>query len=134
MTQQVDHAREQAKAQLGSIVEMVQALRLTETGDDDSETSYEEARQAIQDDPLSIQVRCPWQSVGEEGVKPDQYNILLCTGGPACRIIGTLSEYLEPESARIEYQDWGTPWTDYPLTSEEEAIVLEYAQQFYYGE
>lgn len=130
MTQQVDHAREQAKAQLQSITEMVGALRAAIEDDD----SLEEAVEAIQADALSVQVRCPWQSPGEEGVKPYEYNILLCTGGPAVRIIGTLSEYAEPDSARIEYQDWGTPWTDYPLTSEEEAIVLEYAQQFYYGE
>ncbi len=130
MTQQVDHAREQAKAQLQSITEMVGALRVAIDRDD----SLEQAVEAIQADALSVQVRCPWQSPGEEAVKPDQYNILLCTGGPAVRIIGTLSEYLEPDSAHMQYQDWGTPWTDYPLTSEEEAIVLEYAQQFYYEE
>lgn len=130
MTPQVDHAREQAKTQLQSITEMVGALRAAIDRDD----SLEQAVEAIQADALSVQVRCPWQSPGEEAVKPDQYNILLCTGGPAVRIIGTLSEYLEPDSAHMQYQDWGTPWADYPLTSEEEAIVLEYAQQFYYGE
>ena len=128
MSKQVDHAKDQARLQYESIAEMVAAYNHK------NEEVREEARERIQEDPLSVQVRCPWQSVGEEGAKPDQYNILLCTGGPAVRIIGTLSEYLEPDSARIQYQDWDTPWTDYPLTSEQEAIVLEYAQQFYYGE
>ena len=133
MATQVDYAKDQARLQYESIAEMVQALH--PFGKDEYEDeALEQAGERIQEDPLSVQVRCPWQSVGEENVKPDQYNILLCTGGPAVRIIGTLSEYLEPENARIQYQDWGTPWTDYPLTSEQEATVLEYAQQFYYGE
>ena len=132
MNAQVDHAKEQAKLQHESIAEMVAAYKQAEANDDDE--AREQARERIQEDPLSVQVRCPWQSVGEENVKPDQYNILLCTGEPAVRIIGTLSEYLEPDSARIQYQDWGTPWTDYPLISEQIAVVLEYAQHFYYGE
>ena len=130
MTPQVDHARDQAKAQLQSITEMVGALRAAIDRDD----SLEQAVEAIHADALSVQVRSDWYDPGSEGNSPTEYNILLCTGGPAVRIIGTLSEYLEPDSAHMQYQDWGTPWTDYPLTSEEEAIVLEYAQQFYYGE
>lgn len=127
---QVDHAREQSKAQLQSITEMVGALRVAiDRGD-----SLEQAVEAIHADALSVQVRSDWYDPGSDVGSPTEYNILLCTGGPAVRIIGTLSEYLEPDSARIQYQDWGTPWTDYPLTSEQEAIVLEYAQQFYYGE
>ena len=130
MTPQVDHARDQAKAQLQSITEMVGALRAAIDRDD----SLEQAVEAIHADALSVQVRSDWYDPGSEDRSPAEYNILLCTGGPAVRIIGTLSEYLEPDSAHVQYQDWGTPWTDYPLTSEEEAIVLEYAQQFYYGE
>ena len=130
MTQQVDHAREQAKAQLQSITEMVGALRAAIEDD----MSLEEAVEAIQADALDVQVRTGWYNPGLDKGTVDEYTILLCTGGPAVRIIGILSQYAEPDSARIEYQDWGTPWTDFPLTSEEEAIVLEYAQQFYYGE
>jgi hypothetical protein len=36
--------------------------------------------------------------------------------------------------AKIQYQDWFTPWTDYRLTSEQEEIVLTYARCFYFGE
>lgn len=137
MTQQVDHAREQAKAQLKSIVEMVQALRSTaeayNSNDGDYEP-YEDALETIREDALSVEVRTDWHAVGAEDSAPTHYRILLCTGGPACQIIGELTEHLEPKTARIEYQDWGTPWTNYPLSSDEEAIVLEYAQQFYYGE
>ena len=138
MTPQVDHARDQAKAQLQSITEMVQALHFAakQYADFgyDMYAPYEKALESIREDPLSVQVRSDWYDPGSEDRSPAEYNILLCTGGPAVRIIGTLSEYLEPDSAHVQYQDWGTPWTDYPLTSELEAIVLEYAQQFYYGE
>jgi len=37
-----------------------------------------------------------------------------------------------PETAELEYQDWGTPWTEYPLSSEEQKAILEFAQYFSY--
>jgi len=132
MSTQVDHAKDQARLQYESITEMVQALHLFGK-DDYEEEALEQARERIQNDPLSVEVRSGWHTPGVGDSPAEEYRILLCTGGPAVHIIGTLSEYLEPDSARIQYQDWGTPWTDYPLTSKQEATVLEYAQQFYYG-
>ena len=133
-----DSAKAQAQAQLESIIEMVEALNKARTDLENevkgADIAEENAIQAIDENPLCVSVRSDWHSPSDKPEPPEEYMILLCTGGPACRIIGTLSEYFEPETARIEYQDWGTPWTDYPLTSEQEAIVLEYAQQFYYGE
>lgn len=127
-----DHGQRQAVAQLESIREMVKALK-------DSEHSSrhdlsDQAVQAIQEDPLSVLVRSGWNGVGELNMPPEEFEILLCTGGPACRIIGTLDQYNQPETARIEYQDWGTPWTEYRLDAEEEADVLTYSRQFYFGE
>jgi len=60
--------------------------------------------------------------------------ILLSTGGPAARIIGRLNDYNEPETATLQYQDWGTPWTTYPTTAENEYTLLQFAAFFYYGE
>ena len=99
----------------------------------DFEFNQEDAQQAIQEDALSVEVRSGWESSPDE-LKPQEYAILLCTGGPACRIIGSLGEYGDPESASIQYQDWFTPWVDYPLDREEEADVVKYAQQFYFGQ
>lgn len=93
----------------------------------------EDAEQRIQEDPLSVQVRSDWHDPGAKN-EPGQFEILLCTGGPACRIIGELNQYAEPESARIEHQDWGTPWTEYRITGDEEKIVLTYCRCFYFGE
>lgn len=124
-----DNAKGQAKAQLESIKEMVAAL---DVGDDAERC---EAQETIQQDALCVEVRSDWHEPGGEvGISPCEYTILLCTGGPACRIIGNLTEHNEPETARIEYQDWGTPWTEYRLTSEEEATVLRYAGCFYFGD
>jgi hypothetical protein len=126
-------AKDQAQAQYQSIVEMVAALNLARMNDNDE--AFEDAEQTIHEDALSVEVRSDWYSPGSVTERvATEYRILLCTGGPACQIIGNLSEYGEPETARIQYQDWFTPWTDYRLTSEQEEIVLTYARCFYYGE
>lgn len=103
--------------------EELQALK-DEAGDNESE---EEAREAIQNDPLEVQVRSDWTSPGEE-LTPVEFMILLSTGGPAVRIVGELSEHGEPDRAWLEYQDWGTPWTRYyPAESD---VLVEYASNF----
>lgn len=94
----------------------------------------EEAGQKINEDALSVEVRSDWHEVGGNNQAPTEYKILLCWGGPACRIVGDLTEHGQPKTARIEYQDWGTPWTNYLISSEEEDDVLTYAKQFWYGE
>ena len=127
MTQDTERAEDQARAQLDSIIEMVQAL---DTEDDDAR---EAAEQTIQEDALSVQVRSGWYSPGTTP-EAEEYEILLCTGGPAVRITGQLGRYNEPDTARIEYQDWFTPWTEFLDTSAEEGeAVLTYAQQFFFG-
>ena len=56
--------------------------------------------------------------------------ILLCWGGPAVQIVGTLDDDNQPDSAELQYQDWFTSWIDYPLTQDDEADVLLYAAEF----
>lgn len=163
MTTEKDTARaeEQARAQLDSIVAMVKRLEhcqdcdgddceLTDQeiyeglnlywkeGDkatDEEREGYhdeEQAREAVEGDPLSIQVRSDWHSLGEES-EDEEYEILLCTGGPACRIVGDI-EHGQPYRARLEYQDWFTPWIEYlNMTHTEHEALLTYAQQFYFG-
>lgn len=183
---ETNHAEEQAKAQIESIVEMVAALDedtarrtaaeeyaknidrdrcvelLTEasidTNDDESvetlreavieniadetiepddfefEFDDEDARQTIQEDPLSVQLRSGWYTPGEEKPEAEEFEILLCTGGPAVRIVGDLGMHSQPERPRIQYQDWGTPWTEYFPTSEQRDALQTYCEQFYFGE
>jgi hypothetical protein len=93
----------------------------------------EEAQQAINDDPLSIEVRSSWQTIGET-LTPSEFCVLLCTGGPAVRIVGELDENLQPCRAWIEYQDWGTPWTHLVNCPASQDTLLTYCQQFFFGE
>lgn len=122
---------EQAKAQLESIVKMVEALE--DANEKDDQQAQDEARETIESDPLSVQVRSGWYSPGETP-EAEEFSILLCTGGPAVRIIGELDEHNEPYKARLEYQDWGTPWTFYFIEKEsDKEALLTYCRQFYFG-
>ena len=162
---EAERAKDQARSQLETIVDMVKRLEhcqgckggqdcdLTSAGiyaglnlyykEGDKATeeerekyhNEEDARQHIQENPLSVEVRTDWHQPGAEDDKPTVYTILLCTGGPACRIIGDLDEYAQPDTAHLEYQDWFTPWEEYhQLNDEEEETLLSYARQFYFGE
>lgn len=93
----------------------------------------EEAQQAIQEVPLSVDVRSDWQSAGET-LTASEFRILLCTGGPAVQIAGELDEHLQPCRAWIEYQDWGTPWTRLVDCPASQDTLLTYCQQFVYGD
>jgi hypothetical protein len=57
---------------------------------------------------------------------------LLSWGGPASRITGWLDDAV-PTTAALEYQDWFTPWQQYPTTLEDEETLLDYARCFYFG-
>jgi hypothetical protein len=94
----------------------------------------DEAEQRIYEDPLSVQVRGGWYTPGEEKPDPEEFEILLCTGGPAVRILGELGEGNEPTRAWLEYQDWGTPWQTLYLGDDASKALLDYAGHFYFGE
>lgn len=140
MEKEISNSEKQAIAQLEGIKEMVKVLREAREADefaiyDGEEVTADDMTERICEDALSVEVRSDWHTPnGEVGNKPCEYNILLCWGGPACRIIGNLDDYGQPESAHIEHQDWGTKWTEYPISGEDEDIVLDYARCFYFGE
>lgn len=92
----------------------------------------DKAEEYIHEDALSVEVRDDeWKAPGQAEYSPSQFQILLCTGGPAVRIMGELDQNQEPCRAWLEYQDWGTPWTQY--FQAEGSTLLTYAQQFYFG-
>lgn len=93
----------------------------------------DEARDRITEDPLSIELYGTW-TLGDKP-EADGFIILLCTGGPAVRIKGELGEH-KRAAARVwlEYQDWGTPWTEYHGENMDYDALLTYCQQFYFGE
>ncbi len=156
-------AKSQGQAQFESILEMVRELQRFE-GDTAGgmQSSIDDARRAIEEDALSVEVRSDWYLPGARNpsnraddteAAPAEYRLLLCTGGPACQIVGTLSEHCEPETAVMQVQDWFTPWVEYrprmPLEPAAEAIggpedksgpetasdvMLAYARCFWFGE
>lgn len=86
----------------------------------------DDARQRIDEDPLSIEVRSDWTTFGED-LAADEYRILLTTGGPAVCIEGELRNG-EPSSARLLVQDWFKPWTEYVPADHD--TLLTYARCF----
>jgi hypothetical protein len=121
-----NRAEQQAASQLDSIREMVAALNSPD------EDTREDAMTSIQEDPLSVAVRSDWASTPSEFVA-EEFQILLCTGGPAVRIIGELDRG-EPCTASLEYQDWFTSWEQLPITDDDERVLLDYSRCFYFGE
>jgi hypothetical protein len=115
------HAKEQGQAQYDSIKELVAQLH------EDADSDH--ARDSILEDALSVQVRSGWYAPGSEIGKPEEFEILLCTGGPAVRLIGTLDNYGQPDSVSMQVQDWFQPWTGFDPTAgdEEEDVLLAYA-------
>ena len=153
------HAEANGRGWLETIREQVAALeldwnRLKEMKDTDAEDmtdeekeefaeltadagefeNYDEARERIEEGPLSVQVRSAWYSPGAEPEPPDEFEILLSTGGPALRIIGDLNEHGEPTRARLEMQDWFTPWVEIILDHNELDDLLTWSGVFYFGE
>jgi len=100
----------------------------------------DEARQRIEEDALSVEVRSDWYTPGQlnDASTPSEFKILLTTGGPALQMRGELNQYGEPSRAWLEYQDWGTPWTQLVNDSEgnvvDQDVLLAYARCFYFGE
>ena len=125
-----NHGLDQAQAWLTSVREMIAAL---ETED---EKAREAAQQTIDESPLCVEVRnSEWRGVGaDKDSAPDEYRIMLCTGGPAVCLTGSLDPYGQPETAFLQYQDWFTPWATYPALAEDSGVLRDYASCFYFGE
>jgi hypothetical protein len=148
VNEETERARDQAAAQLAGITEMMQRLEAADAGPEQFDVAnhgdsgpwqhakeYEEVREEIVTSALSVEVCTDWHGVGAvDAAKPTHYKILLCWGGPAVQIIGTLDDFNYPDRAQLQYQDWFTEWLDYPLTQEEEETVVKYACEFYFDE
>jgi hypothetical protein len=105
------------------LAELVAAVTL-----DGEEIDEDEARQRIDEDPLSLRI---FGEKTDGEWEATSYELLLTTGGPAVRIVGDLNGS-EASSARLEVQDWGKPWTEYFQT--ENDTLMAYVGCFYFGE
>jgi hypothetical protein len=154
--EEVNHAEENAKGWYETIEEQVAAMEmdwnrykeLKETDVNDlteeekeelkelEETArefenYDDVIERIQEEPLSVHVRSGWYNPGENEVMPEEFEILLSTGGPALRMIGDLDEHLQPCNCRLEHQDWFKPWTEYHDVDSD--VLEKWANVFYFG-
>ena|SRR5215831_15384979 len=106
-----NRAVSQARSQLEGICKLVAAYTVVhKKGADDAEILRQ-----IYENPLSVSVRSDWQTLGSR-FEPSKYQILLCWGGPAVRVIGELDGG-DPVTAHLEYQDWFTPWEELRKTA-----------------
>ena len=103
------NAKQQAQAQVQSIVGMIRAL--------DCDSGRDEARDAIHETPLSVEVRSGWHSVGEDAGEPDEFRVVLCTGGPHVELTGDIGG-----SVRVVFSDWGESGEYYPDADERSAL------------
>jgi len=108
-----------------NIVELMNAMESP-----DPETTSDIMDQ-IMEMPLSVSVRSGWQQPGVNDPSPEEYELLLGTGGPAVRVYGRLDQYVRPRSAELQGQDWFTPWERTTVDQDEE-VLLNFAGYFYY--
>lgn len=90
----------------------------------------DEARERILEDALSVEVRTGWHTPGESG-EPDEFRIVLCTGGPHVEFVGDLNRYGEPDRVRCMFTDWGESGELFDFDHD---AALTYCRQFYFGE
>lgn len=100
-------------------------------GDNHDEVG-EAIEQAMRESALSVEVRSGWQTP-DSPLDPEEFQILLTTGGPALRLVGEL-DGSEPARCWFEVQDWGTPWTALFTRHEFEANAKDwFASLFWFG-
>ena len=134
-----DHALQNAIGHIESIVKDYERLSYLESLNPTSceeEEEIEQTKESILNSALSVEFRSGWYSLPESiaDLKPEEFKILLTWGGPALRVIGDLNQYMEPENIKMQYQDWGTCWTDFEITEEQQEALNWFCSCFYFGE
>ena len=103
-----NHALDNCKGQLETIVELYNRFNFDETDDQAREEGEELAREMA----LSVCWKSDdWQAVGDQAnFTPTKGQVLISWGGPACRVVCDIEDGY-PTNPEIQWQDWGTPWT-----------------------
>lgn len=125
-----DHSIQQAQAYLNTIRELM--TRYNAAVEDDNFKLVDSTIGECYELPLSCEVRSGWATHPSE-FEPEEFRILLCTGGPAVQIIGELDRDGAATSAILQHQDWFEPWQNLPLDEDDWVALLSFAQQFYFG-
>ncbi len=135
-TTKQNHSLQNAKGHIESIVAnfedftFLESLQVTTQED---ENKLDEIRESINNSALSVEFRSGW-STNSEKLEVEEFKILLTWGGPALRVIGDLDQYKQTENIKLQFQDWGTPWTDFQLSENQENALNWFCNCFYFGE
>jgi hypothetical protein len=136
----MSHSETAAAGTCQLINELCEALDALANGaesvswDGDTFDSADDLRDRAQEWPLSVLVRSDRYAPGKPDTSPTEFELWMCTGGPAVRMRGDLSEYGEPTRAYVQHQDWGTGWRDYVGDEFDSGNVLRFASMFYYAD
>jgi hypothetical protein len=128
-----NHARDAALSTAAHIARLIRLRDRLNKSDCDHYDWAEAIQQQIDELPLSVLVRSDWHEPDLGSETGGEYEILLCTGGPAVRITGPLTIFEEPEDAFLQCQDWGTPWEPVALDHETQLALQDFARNFYFG-
>ena len=131
-TTKTNHALENAIATIETIVEDFKKDKQLEESNDYNQ--QDELRESVLNSALSIEFRSGWYSSPESvaDLKPEEFKILLSWGGPGLRVIGELDDY-GPVNPKLQYQDWGTLWTDFEITEDQQEALNWFCNCFYFG-
>ena len=128
-TTKTNHALNNAISTIKTMVEdFKKDQQLQESNDYNQQ---DELRESILNSALSVEFRSGWATFKED-FEAEEFKILLTWGGPALRIIGELDNY-GPVNPKLQYQDWGTPWTDFEITEDQEDALNWFCNCFYFG-
>ena len=130
-----EDTRKDADRQAHAQVEYIQELLAAQTAISDGETAEldgykvdeEGVMAAICENPLDSSYTRESYEDGEEDEEDPitGFTVLLCTGGPAVRIVGDLYAGVE-SNVRVESQGWFIPWQRIALSASEQDAVNWY--------
>tara|TARA_Y100000114_G_scaffold12016_1_gene9651 strand:+ start:63 stop:458 length:396 start_codon:yes stop_codon:yes gene_type:complete len=128
-TTKTSHALNNAIGHIESMVEDFKKDKIFENLKDFE--SQDQLRESILNSALSVEFRSGWETFKED-FEPKEFKILLSWGGPALRVIGELDNY-GPVNPKLQYQDWGTLWTDLEITEDQQEALNWFCNCFYFG-
>ena len=129
-TTKENHALNNAIGHIESMVEDFKKDQLFEKINDYD--AQDQLRESVLNSALSVEFRSGWYSSLDDELVPEEFKILLTWGGPALRIIGELDNY-GPINPKLQFQDWGTPWTDLEITDSQQDALNWFCNCFYFG-
>ena len=134
-TTKTNHALNNAISHIESMVEDYEICSYIEQSNPtttEQEKKLEETKESILNSALSVEFRSGWYSSLDDELVPEEFKILLSWGGPSLRIIGEIEENFAV-NPKLQYQDWGTLWTDLEITEDQQDALNWFCNCFYFG-